>query len=196
MDLNKIIDRVPLLLDDEKWLSIVLTSLPELNESYDELVKLNHRYIEIDAQTIELKREKKRLLHEIIALTDDHQEGKVDDSGQIDIIKNRIHEINDLVDELKYEAEGLPWKIKVLNKEMGIISISWMYETLKVSKDRVMTLNDEIKVLRKTLGNMYEEKFSLEAKNTQMYQYVHGLLGKEITDQLDAMYIVKDEEND
>jgi hypothetical protein len=196
MDLNRIIDRVPMLIDDKKWLAMVLSAMPELNEPYEELVRLNNRLIEIEGESIGLKREKKKILHEIISLTDDHQEGKLDDSGQVDVMKNRIHEINDLVDELKYESEMLPLKIKALNKEIGVISIDWLYKTLKVSKDRVSVLNEEIQVIRKTLGNMYEEKFSLEAQNNDMYQYVHGLLGKDITDQLDEMYRVKDEEND
>lgn len=196
MDFERVIDRVPLLIDDKKWLQLVKDSLPEVSRQYDELVKLNNRLTEIEGELIGLKREKKRLLHNIIKVTDGHQEGQIEDEGQVDEMKGRIHEINDEIDQLQYESELLPTAIKKLNREIGIVSVRWMYELLKAGKERTEVLDLEIKTLREKLGSMYEEKFSLEAKNNEMYQYVHHLLGKEITEQLDGFYKGEEKDND
>lgn len=186
---------IQVLSQDEKWLD---TIGPRMNEDMRILVTRQTALIQEEKQSInqliQLKRQKKEALKQLLGLTAQLQKNDMGAESQAERIKSLLERINQEVDYLQYRVETVPSEIQKLNLELLEETITLGYYELSADRERISILNLKIQKLRGELLVMNEQKFELEDNASYMGQYLHSLLGKELSDVLDAQYNLNDEE--
>lgn len=187
--------KIQVLSQDEKWLD---TIGPRMNEDMRILVTRQTALVQEEKQSInqliQLKRQKKEALKQLLGLTDQLQKNDMGAESQAERIKSLLERINQEVDYLQYRVETVPSEIQKLNLELLEETITLGYYELSADRERISILNLKIQKLRGELLVMNEQKFKLEDNASYMGQYLHSLLGKELSDVLDAQYDLNDEE--
>lgn len=187
--------KIQILSQDDKWLD---TIGPHMNEDMRILVTRQTALIQEEKQSInqliQLKRQKKEALKQLLGLTAQLQKNDGDAESQAERIKSLLERINQEVDYLQYRVETVPSEIQKLNLELLEETITLGYYELSADRERISILNLKIQKLRSELLAMNEQKFELEDNASDMGQFLHSLLGKELSDVLDAQYNLNDEE--
>ncbi len=187
--------KIQVLSQDEKWLD---TIGPRMNEDLRILVARQTALVLEEKQSInqliQLKRQKKVALKQLLGLTAQLQKNDGDAESQAERIKSLLERINQEVDYLQYRVETVPSEIQKLNLELLEETITLGYYELSGDRERISILNLKIQKLRGELLAMNEQKFELEDNASDMGQFLHSLLGKELSDVLDAQYNLNDEE--
>lgn len=187
--------KLPLLIDNESWLlelanfeNEIITELKNECEEQVELEKSKEKELR------EYKKEKKKLLDLILEFSKEVNEN--DDTkaeNYLDKTKERILELNFLIDDIQFELEMLPKEINRLNKLLFNETITSVYNYIDKGKSRLVNLDAEIQETRKALGDMYQEKFSIENTVESVYKYLHKTLGKDETNRLDHVFFQVDD---
>ncbi len=187
--------KIPVLSQDEKWLEIIG---PYMNEDMQILVKRQSVLIQEETQgsnkLIQLKRQKKEALSQLLGLTDQLQRNNHEAEGQADRIKVVLERIKDEIDQLEYVLETAPAEVQKLNVALLEETIGLGYEKLLADRESITMLNMKIQKLRSELLALNEEKFTLEDEATAVGQYMHALLGRELSNEMDVHYHLSDEE--
>lgn len=187
--------KVPTLSLDEKWLEIIS---PLMNDELRLLIARQSALIEEEKtaghQLVELKRQKRSTLSQILSLSEQLQKNDAEAEGQAERLKALLELINDEIDKIQFKVETAPADIKKLNAELLEESIPLGYDRLLKDHERIRELDQKIQQLRSELLMLNEEKFVLEDQSSAMGQYLHSLLGKELSDELDARYMKSSEE--
>lgn len=187
--------KLPILSQDEKWLEIMG---PHLHEDMRILMARQTALIQEERQAgnqlIELKRQKKEALAQLLALSDQLQRMTPEAEHQACRLKALLDRINEEMDHLQYKLDTAPSEIRSLNLALMQETIAQGYGLLLEDHRQMAVLNLKIQKLRQELLSMNEEKFALEDKAADMGQYLHALLGKELSDELDVHYGLNDEE--
>jgi hypothetical protein len=79
----------------------------------------------------------------------------------------------------------LPYQIKEANEELIITSTAICYKRLSENTEKIAEINQWIKVIREQLKVKILEKQDMEMKNTDIYNYMHDMLGPELLQELD-----------
>lgn len=197
MDRNRILDEktlrqlnAPVLCQDEKWLEIMG---PDMSETLRDLVARQAVLIEEDKMAghhlVELKRQKRNTLSQILSLSESLQKNDEEAEIQARRLKALLERINDEIDQIQYKIETSPVEIRKINSELLEESIPLGYDRLLKGNERIRQLDLAIQKLRSELLALNEEKFLLEDQASAIGQYLHSLLGKELSDELDARYM-------
>lgn len=181
--------KIPVLSQDEKWLEIIGA---HMNDDMRVLVARQSALVQEEKksvnQLIQLKRQKKEALSQLLALTAQLQRKNEDAENQAERIKTLLERINEEIDHLQFKIETTPSEINKLNIELLEETISLGYDKLLVDNEKIGVLNIKIQKLRNELLTMNEEKFALEDSTSAVGQFLHSLLGKELSDELDSSY--------
>lgn len=187
--------KLPLLISNEAWLLELANFeneiIIELKNECEEQVELEKGK---EKELREYKKEKKKLLDLILEFSNEVNENNdTKAENYLDKTKERILELNVLIDDIQFQLEMLPKEINRLNRLLFHETISSIYNYIDTGKSRVVTLDDEIKETRKILGDMYQEKFSIENTVESIYKYLHKTLGKDETNRLDHVFFQIDD---
>lgn len=186
---------VPVLSQDEKWLEIMGS---DMSETLRNLVVRQSALIDEDKMAghhlVELKRQKRSTLAQILGLSEGLQKNDEEAERQACRLKTLLEKINDEIDQIQYKMETAPGEIKQINGEILEESISLGYDRLLKGHVRIQELDLKIQKLRSELMSLNEERFLLEEQASDVGQYFHSLLGKELSDELDARYMQSAEE--
>ncbi len=187
--------KAPTLCHDEKWLEIMA---PYMKDTIGMLVERQKALIEEERQAgrhlMELKRQKRSALSQLLDLAGRLQENDSEAESQAERLKVFLERVNDEMDQIQYKVETAPAEIRRLNTELLEESIPLGYDKLLKDHERIHELDETIQKLRSELLAMNEEKFALEDRASAMGQYLHSLLGKELSDELDARFMLDTEE--
>lgn len=187
--------KLPPLSQDDKWIEAMT---PIMSDDLRVLVARQSALVQEEKQAfnhlIQLKRQKKEALTQLLALTAQLQRNNEEAENQADRIKSLLERINDEMDHLQFRIETTPSEISRLNGEILEETVTLGYDQLLLDHKRVAVLNIKIQALRAELLTLNEEKYSAEDKASVMGQYLHSLLGKELSDEMDAQYGLNDGE--
>ena len=180
---------VPALTLDQKWYHLLGKVGDEdirgLEKKLNELLK---RQGKINTETREIKKVKRRLMDEIVSLMDEHQGGSDDAESKITENKRLLKECNDKLDSYEDEMIELPRMIDSVNKELLCITMEHCYETMQENTDDIEELEDWIRNIRIELKKNLIRKQEKEAKNHEIYKYMHDIFGADVVDLFDMRY--------
>ena len=180
---------VPALTLDQKWYHLLGKGGDEnirgLEKKLNDLLK---RQGKLNTETREIKKVKRRLMDEIVSLMDEHQGGSDDAESKIAENKRLLKECNDKLDSYDDEMIELPRMIDSVNKELLCITMEHCYETMQENTDDIEELEDWIRNIRIELKKNLIRKQEKEAKNHEIYKYMHDIFGADVVDLFDMRY--------
>jgi hypothetical protein len=180
---------VPALTLDQKWYHLLGKvgdeNIRGLEKKLNELLK---RQGKINTETRDIKKVKRRLMDEIVSLMDEQQGGSDDAESKISENKRLLKECNDKLDSYEDEMIELPRMIDSVNKELLCITMEHCYETMQENTDDIEALEDWIRNIRIELKKNLIRKQEKEAKNHEIYKYMHDIFGADVVDLFDMRY--------
>ena len=180
---------IPALTLDQKWYHLLGKVGDEdirgLEKKLNELLK---RQGKINTETREIKKVKRRLMDEIVSLMDEQQGGSDDAESKIAENKRLLKECNDKLDSYEDEMIELPRMIDSVNKQLLCITMEHCYETMQENTDDIEELEDWIRNIRIELKKNLIRKQEKEAKNHEIYKYMHDIFGADVVDLFDMRY--------
>ena len=180
---------VPALTLDQKWYHLLGKvgdeNIRGLEKKLNDLLK---RQGKLNTETREIKKVKRRLMDEIVSLMDEQQGGSDDAETKIAENKRLLKECNDKLDSYDDEMIELPRMIDSVNKELLCITMEHCYETMQENTDDIESLEDWIRNVRIELKKNLIRKQEKEAKNHEIYKYMHDIFGADVVDLFDMRY--------
>lgn len=86
-------------------------------------------------------------------------------------------ELNDKITEAEENQKQIPAQIQSANKELLVEAMKVCYDELTYNTRQIEALEEWIRETRNQLKDKILEKQDMEMRNTQMYKYMHNLLG-------------------
>lgn len=180
--------KLPILTLDGKWHELFLrlgktSEIVRREADVNELLKLQGKLInDIKA----MKQLKKQLVNSIVA--------NMNVSGSANpklrektLSKNKelIEEINVKIDNTEDELSMLPYKISEMNYELMLEGLQHCYNIFSNNVVEIDEMKEEIEELNARLYELMEKKAAMENNNSQMYTYLHDIVGHEIMERFD-----------
>lgn len=133
-----------------------------------------------------LKKLKKRLMNEIVALaetgcdgTDKKAEKKLDEH------KALIEECNRKIDECEDLLIELPGEMDEVNRKLMLRTMEISYDLLKKNGQEIEVLTDWIDSVREELKEKLVRRQEMEDASQNIYTYMHNVFGPEVIDIFD-----------
>lgn len=177
--------KIPVLPLDNKWYKLMygLEKTPEMQANEDKVKELLKEQGKLMTDCKRLKKEKARLMSEIV----DGMES--DDSGEIqEKNKKLIEECNNLLEEYQEKLHALPLEIDEYNYALMLDTMDQCYEVLMTNTDKINEISAWINETRVELKKNIIRRQEKELKNQDMYQYMHDIFGPEVIDLFDMKY--------
>lgn len=181
---------IPVLTLDNKWYRLLdevgRENVKPLENKLNELLKAQGR---TNSQIKDIKKLKKRLMGDIVSFADENSE--MDRSAaekKIAENKKLLEECNQKLDEYQEELADYPYKIDEINKQLMILTMEHCYETMQDNTDEIEQLEDWVTQVRIELKKNLIRKQEKEAKNHEIYSYMHDIFGPEVVDMFDLRY--------
>ena len=127
-------------------------------------------------------------MDEIVSLMDEQQGGSGEAASKIEENKRLLKECNDKLDAYEDEIVELPRMIDEVNKELLRITMEHCYDTMQENTDDIEELEDWIRNMRIELKKNLIRKQEKEAKNHEIYKYMHDIFGADVVDLFDMRY--------
>jgi hypothetical protein len=190
IDFNKIFKgkKIPLLTLDERWHALFPdynkpNSIKVMEDKLNDLIKQQGKLI---SNMKDLKQLKSKLMQEIITHMDvnDTKEGKLK-AKKLEKNQKLIKDISNKMKQIEDELIDLPYHIKAMNEKLIIESSKVCYERLNINNKKVADISVWIAKVREELKEKILEKQDMEMKNTEIYSYMHDVLGAELMQELD-----------
>lgn len=180
-------NRLSILTQNSEWLEnfdgLSNKAIVRDKEDLRSLVKLekeNHNKLE------KLKAEKKRVIAKIITLSDEiNNKNKVSDIVLLEEAQSKLNDLNDEIDDLSFELEMMPKKIREANLRLLESTVEYAYSELSDREEKLENINHELEALREQLRRYIVEKFEHEEKINKLYSFLHNTLGNEKANELD-----------
>jgi predicted nuclease with TOPRIM domain len=99
-----------------------------------------------------------------------------------------ILEINEKIEEIQNRLATIPEEIQEVNGKLLEESVKICYGEMKEHQKALEELNEWIEKTRELLKAKLEEKTIHEEKASQIYSYLHDLVGADFIDYLDKNY--------
>ncbi|WP_058486263.1 hypothetical protein [Defluviitalea phaphyphila] len=184
-------NNVPILILDNVWHNIfppekktkkILKLEERLNDLLKEQGKLNNDlkgYIKL----------KKNLMDRILELTTEAFTNE-NEMAKKEMERNQknILEINRKTEEIQKRLEIIPQEIQETNGTLLEESVKICYKDMKEHQEILNELNIWIENTRNILKKKIAEKTEREEKVTQIYSYLHDLVGPDVLEYLDKNY--------
>lgn len=172
---------VPILTLDERWHLLFpeenkTSRIKELEQKVNKLLKQQGK---LGADIKDMKKLKKNLMDEIVLHMNATTEKKLNKNKQF------IEELNQKLTNSMEELSNIPYEIKEANQELVIESIKICYERLEDNKDEISQIGDWIAKMREELKGKILAKQDLEIENTNIYSYMHDILGPDLMEVFD-----------
>ncbi|PAB58749.1 hypothetical protein [Anaeromicrobium sediminis] len=183
-------NKIGILIYDKDWKELFVNNMTRsMKKNAKILDELCNEHKSAEKNSILLKKKKKQIIKAILELSDEinnKNEGSVE---RLENIKEQLVQINDQIDENQFLLETLPRKIKKYNLELLEESTYIAYKSIEKESKRVEELESEMTILREKLGNMRDEKISLQEKVDKVYEYIHNTLGHKEANKYDTKYL-------
>lgn len=182
---------IPNLSKDSQWSEIFSEYMDRrMRTLYKDISALTERQTVLEQELKNHRREKKVLMNKILIYSDEvNTQNNTESIEKLGEARDRIVVINDTLDELMYELEGLPSELRQKNYELLKLSLAIAYQDLSEDKRNVDSLDQEIERLRDRIFAMKEQKRAYEESINTLYSYLHKTIGHNNTEELDNLFL-------
>lgn len=174
--------RLPIVTLDTQWHALYPENMKtnEIKRLENNLMTLLKKQGEMTNEVKKLKKEKTRVMGEIVATMD--QPGGHDDEKR----SKAINDINEKVDKMEKELEDeIPELIKEANLELVIESINCAYTRMNTNAEEIKVISEWILNVRNELKEKIIIKQDKEIQNTNIYSYLHNIMGPDLMEIFD-----------
>lgn len=178
--------KIPILTLDERY-NVVMPDkdkTPAIRKLEARLNNLLKKQGKVTNNIKDVKKIKSRLLQEVV----DNMEDDGDENARqkkMDKTQKLIQEAKDKLAELENMELELPGEIQKANQELLMEFVQVCYARLHSNKDDIELLNKWISETRVELKKKLVIKQEKEMKNSNIYTYMHDLLGPELIQMFD-----------
>lgn len=181
---------IPVLTLDNKWYRLLdevgRENVKPLENKLNEILKAQGR---ANTQIKEIKKLKKKLMGDIVAFADENSEmNRAEAEKKIAENKRLLEECNQKLDECQEELTDYPFQIDEINKQLMLLTMEHCYETMQDNTDEIEELDAWVTQVRIELKKNLIRKQEKEAKNHEIYSYMHDIFGPEVVDMFDLRY--------
>lgn len=189
-DIDKLIDalsakKVPIATLDNKWHKLFsrVDKSKDIQKAEEKLNELLRKQGKVNNEIKEIKKLKKTLMDEIVALMED-------DSSQEKVEQNKklIDECNEKLNSYNDDLMELPKEIGAANKELMNLTMDVCYDALHDNEKDIDELTEWLKNIRIELKKNVVRKQEKEIANQEIYSYMHDIFGAEVIDLFDMKY--------
>lgn len=181
-------NRIPLLIEDPEWIKLFGDNKNRcIQDAKEELLKLSTRKNILESYSRKLQKNKTKYMKKILKVSesvnsDHNQENQI---GFLDEYKESILKINEEIEDIRFQLEMLPKEIKKANFNLLTETVQYGYNELNSRKKTLNKSLEEIHSLRVRLKELFEIKYDNEEWINATYTFLHGLLGREVIEEID-----------
>ncbi len=182
--------KIPILTLDNKWYRLLTEEAKvEVSGLEKQLNTLLKRQGKLNTETKDMKRLKKKLLAEIMSLTDEASRGEdVSVTRKIETNKRLVEECNEKLESYQDEMLDLPKEIERVNLRLMQITMDCCYEIMQDNTAEIQAISEWVKETRMELKKRLVQKQEMEQRNFNIYSYMHDLFGPDVIDLFDMKY--------
>lgn len=184
---------LPIVVLDKEWHKLFEgrkkpSNVKKLEQELNELIKLQGK---CNTDRKDLKKLKNKLMDEIMENMEQSQNHPKDKKVAKKMEDNQrlIKEINEKMDECEEQLVDLPRRIRDANVDLMVASMEACYRFLHKNGEDIFAIEEWIKAVRQELNKNILIKEEREAKNLQIYTYMHHILGPQVLDLFDMKYL-------
>lgn len=183
-------NRIPLLIQEAEWIKLFGESKNKgIQDAKEELIKLITRNNVLESCSLKLQKNKTEYMKMILEVSDSiNNEKNINGESQIELLdqyKEKILEINEEIEETRFQLEMLPRDIREANFQLLKATVQYGYSELK-NKEKVLDKSlKEIQGLRERLKELVQIKHDNEEWINETYTFLHGILGNEVIEEID-----------
>lgn len=181
--------KMPILTLDNRWHQLFPPSTKSLyiKKLEDDLNQLMKQQGKVVNELKDLKKLKQRLMDEIMnnmaEMTNANESRRQKKLGHS---QRLIIEINEKIENLEDEVYHIPKRIQEANNELLLASIEDCYRRMKENEKELQDIADWIDTTRNELKEKIVMKQEKEEMNTQIYSYMHDLIGPDFIEVFDS----------
>lgn len=189
---------IPILTLDNKWYRLLgEVGQEKLKDPEEKLNDLLKRQGKVNTETKDIRKLKKKLMNEIVAMVDEEaQTGDKSLGKKIEQNKRLVEECNEKLDAYKDEIMELPGEIERLNRKLMILTMEQCYDLMQDNAEDIRAIADWVKEVRINLKKQLIRKQELERKNQEIYAYMHDIFGADVVDMFDMTYVPEEKPAD
>lgn len=182
--------KIPILTLDNKWYKLLDDETRgKLSGTEEQLNQLLMRQGKLNTETKEIKRLKKKLMNEIVAMADEAEQGNRDEvTKKIEQHKKLVEECNQRLESYQDELLELPRQIEQLNFQLMEGTMECCYHTMKENSSEIENISSWVTEIRIELKKRLIKKQEMEQQNHRIYSYMHDVFGADVVDVFDMQY--------
>ena len=182
--------KIPILTLDNKWYKLLDDETRgKLSGTEEQLNQLLMRQGKLNTETKEIKRLKKKLMNEIVAMADEAEQGNRDEvTKKIEQHKKLVEECNQRLESYQDELLELPRQIEQLNFQLMEATMECSYHTMKENSSEIENISSWVTEIRIELKKRLIKKQEMEQQNHRIYSYMHDVFGADVVDVFDMQY--------
>ena len=182
--------KIPILTLDNKWYKLLDDETRgKLSGTEEQLNQLLMRQGKLNTETKEIKRLKKKLMNEIVAMADEAEQGNRDEvTKKIEQHKKLVEECNQRLESYQDELLELPRQIEQLNFQLMEATMECCYQTMKENSSDIENISSWVTEIRIELKKRLIKKQEMEQQNHRIYSYMHDVFGADVVDVFDMQY--------
>lgn len=185
--------QIPLLTLDARWHELFpdFRKNGEIKSLEKQLNKLIQKEGQNNNDLKEFAKAKKVLMDNIVAnMTDGHETDSPIRAKKQDKNQKLLGELTDKIQEAELLQQTIPAEIEYKNRELLVACMKVCYEELMANSEEIEEIDAWIQETREELKNQILHKQDMEMRNTQMYKYMHNLLGAQVVEIFDREHKV------
>lgn len=190
-DFNSIVKnkKLPILTLDARWHELFPEDVktPEIKELEQRVNQHLKRQGKLVNDIKDMKKLKNNLIKDIMVNMDIGTDlvGKAKEK-KLDQNKQLIKELNNKIEAAMDDLGDIPYQIREANEALMVESIHIFYDAYRMNKEELVKVVNWINGIREELKYKLLEKQDLEMKNTQIYSYMHDIIGAELMELFDV----------
>ncbi len=185
--------QVPLLTLDARWHELFpdFRKTGEIKALEKKLNKLLQKQGQTNNDLKEYEKAKKVLMKNIVNnMTDGHEVDSPIRSMKQDRNQKLLADLKEKKEKAKQVQREIPQEIEEANKELLVACMKVCYRELMDNTYEIEEIDEWVKETREKLKEEILKKQDMEMRNTQMYKYMHNLLGAEVVEIFDSKHQV------
>ncbi len=185
--------QVPLLTLDARWHELFpdFRKTGEIKALEKKLEKLLQKQGQTNNDLKEYEKAKKVLMKNIVNnMTDGHEVDSPIRSMKQDRNQKLLADLKEKKEKAEQVQREIPQEIEEANKELLVACMKVCYRELMDNTYEIEEIDEWVKETREKLKEEILKKQDMEMRNTQMYKYMHNLLGAEVVEIFDSKHQV------
>lgn len=182
--------RLPILTLDNKWYRLLDEDTRKRVAGTEErLNALLRRQGKLNTEVKDIKRLKKKLMGEIMAMAGEaEQTGGAEIGKKLKQHRNLVEECNQRLEEYQDELLELPGEIGRLNFQLMLDTMECCYTTIQENTAQMEEIEEWVTGIRIELKKKLVKKQEMEQKNHLIYSYMNDVFGADVVDLFDMKY--------